>query len=230
MPTYRTPLEDMRFVLHDLLDVAQLGQLPGYEEVTQEVVDAVLSEGARLAETVLQPLNQSGDAAGCRFENGVVRTPQGFPDAYARYAAGGWPGLACEPAYGGQGLPHVLGFVMDEVLSAANMAFEVFPGLTHGAYNTIAAHGDQDLKATYLPKLADGSWTGTMNPSFPSSMTSSAPLSAVATIGKAAAAASIRASARPSSTLGRQKISAFASSSAIRSRDTGPRTEIDRSG
>ena len=162
MPTYRTPLEDMRFVLHDLLDVAQLGQLPGYEEVTQEVVDAVLSEGARLAETVLQPLNQSGDAAGCRFENGVVRTPQGFPDAYARYAAGGWPGLACEPAYGGQGLPHVLGFVMDEVLSAANMAFEVFPGLTHGAYNTIAAHGDQDLKATYLPKLADGSWTGTM--------------------------------------------------------------------
>ena len=162
MPTYNTPIEDIRFVLHDVLEIARLGEMPGYEEVTPDLVDAILAEGARFAEIVLQPLNQSGDAQGCRFDNGVVRTPDGFPDAYARYVEGGWPGLACDPAYGGQGLPGVVGFVMDEVLSAANMAFAVFAGLTHGAYNTIAAHGDEELKATFLPKLAQGSWTGTM--------------------------------------------------------------------
>ncbi|MCB9947787.1 MAG: acyl-CoA dehydrogenase C-terminal domain-containing protein [Rhodospirillaceae bacterium] len=162
MTTYRAPLDDVRFVLHDVLDAGRLAGLAGLQDATPDVVDAVLDQAARLAETVLFPLNQTGDAEGCTYDNGVVRTPAGFPQAYATYIAGGWTSVTADPCYGGQGLPALLNFVVDEFMTSANMALAMVPGLSHGAYHAIAAHGDDALKATYLPKLADGTWTGTM--------------------------------------------------------------------
>ena len=162
MPTYTAPLQDLRFVLHDVLSVGDLTRLPGYEDATTDVIDAVLEEGAKLVEDVLQPLNRVGDEEGCRFENGVVRTPPGFKQAYDTMVAGGWPGVDCDPRYGGQGLPGTISFVMDELMSGANLSFAIFGGLTHGAYNAIDANADERLKDLYLPKLASGSWTGTM--------------------------------------------------------------------
>jgi alkylation response protein AidB-like acyl-CoA dehydrogenase len=162
MPSYKAPLDDIRFVLHELLDVGQLAKLPGYEEATPDTVDAILEEAARLAENELTPLNQPGDEEGCRFENGVVYTPKGFKEAYRTFTAGGWTGLSADPAYGGQGMPKAVNFVMEEVLSSANMSFGMYPGLSQGAYNAIEAYGDDAQKATYLPKLADGIWSGTM--------------------------------------------------------------------
>ncbi len=162
MPTYKAPLEEIRFLLHDVLDVGQLAALPGYEEATPDVVDAVLAEGAALCEQVLFPVNQSGDAEGCRWENGVVTTPSGFKEAYAQYAAGGWTGLAADPAYGGQGLPEAVRFVMEELLCSANLSFSMYPGLSHGAYSALMSHGSDELKRRFLPKLVDGSWSGTM--------------------------------------------------------------------
>ena len=162
MPSYKVPLDDIRFVLHELLDVGQLAKLPGYEEATPDTVDAILEEAARLAENELAPLNQSGDEEGCRFENGVVYTPKGFKEAYRTFTDGGWTGLSADPAYGGQGMPKAVNFVMEEVLSSANMSFGMYPGLSQGAYNAIEAYGDDAQKATYLPKLADGIWSGTM--------------------------------------------------------------------
>jgi len=162
MPIYRAPLDDIRFVLHDLLDAGELAKLPGYEEATPDLIDAILEEGARLAENEIFPLNQSGDEEGCRFENGVVRTPRGFRDAYRKFIAGGWTGLSADPAYGGQGLPKVVNFVMEEILSSANMSFGMYPGLSQGAYNALEAYGSDEQKAIYLPKLTDGTWSGTM--------------------------------------------------------------------
>jgi alkylation response protein AidB-like acyl-CoA dehydrogenase len=162
MPAYKAPLDDIRFLLHDVHDVSQLASLPGFEEATPDVVDAVLAEGAAFCETVLFPLNQVGDAEGCRWEHGEVRTPTGFKDAYAQYAAGGWTGIAATPEFGGQGLPEAVRFVMEELLCSANLSFSMYPGLGHGAVSALMSHGSDELKARFLPKLIDGSWAGTM--------------------------------------------------------------------
>jgi alkylation response protein AidB-like acyl-CoA dehydrogenase len=162
MTTYTAPLRDMRFVLHELLEVERLAELPGFEEATADLIDAVLEEGARLAENVLFPLNRWGDEEGCAFENGVVRTPKGFKEAYDQFAQAGWIGLAADPAFGGQGLPAVVKVVVDEMVCSANLSFGTYPGLSGGAYKAIEHHADEALKALYLPKLVDGRWSGTM--------------------------------------------------------------------
>ena len=163
MPTYKAPLRDISFVLNELLELSNYGNLPGFEEVTPELVDTIFEEGAKLVEEVIAPLNQSGDAEGCHFDDGEVTTPKGFKEAYETYRSGGWLGLTAVPEYGGQGLPHVLGFVMSEMMSSANLGFGVYPGLTRGAYEAILAHGSDEQKETYLVKLVSGEWSGTMN-------------------------------------------------------------------
>ena len=162
MPSYRAPLDDMRFLLHDVHNIAQLSQLPGFEEATLDVIDAVLQEAATVCEELLFPLNQSGDAEGCHYENGEVRTPKGFKEAYAQYAAGGWTGIASPTEFGGQGLPEAVRFVFEEMLCSSNLSFSMYPGLSHGACSALQSHGSDELKQRYLPKLIDGTWTGTM--------------------------------------------------------------------
>ncbi len=162
MATYTAPLRDIRFVMHELLDSASLQALPGYEQATPELMDAVLEEAAKLSQNVLFPLNLSGDAEGCTYENGVVRTPKGFKEAYRQLTEGGWTSLACDPAYGGQGMPKLVSTAFEEMVSSANLAFGMYPGLSHGAYRALHAHGSDELKDAYLPKLVDGSWAGTM--------------------------------------------------------------------
>ncbi|MBI1779080.1 MAG: acyl-CoA dehydrogenase C-terminal domain-containing protein [Proteobacteria bacterium] len=162
MPSYKAPLRDIRFVMDELLELDQRPRLPGHEEITPDTVNAVLEAAATLSEEVLFPLNRSGDEEGSVFENGVVRTPKGFKKAYEAFTAGGWTGLACDPAYGGQGLPHLLQFVVEEMLCSANLSFAMFPGLSQGAYAAIERHATPELKATYLPHLAKGDWSGTM--------------------------------------------------------------------
>jgi alkylation response protein AidB-like acyl-CoA dehydrogenase len=162
MTTYKAPLRDYRFVLRELFDVGELARLPGYEDATPDVFETVLEEGAKIAEEVLFPLNRSGDEEGCTFENGVVRTPAGFKAAYDLFRQGGWTALACDPEYGGQGLPHTLQFFVEEMVSSANMSFGMYPGLSNGAYSAIYRHGSAAQKASFLPRLVDGSWSGTM--------------------------------------------------------------------
>jgi alkylation response protein AidB-like acyl-CoA dehydrogenase len=162
MTTYKAPLRDIRFVLHELLEVEKLAALPGFAEATTDLVDAVIEEGARVCENVLFPLNRPGDEEGCSFENGVVRTPKGFKEAYEQFREGGWIGLASDPEYGGQGLPKALKFVVDEMVCSANLSFSTYPGLSAGAYNAIAAHGSEEQKALFLPGLTSGAWSGTM--------------------------------------------------------------------
>lgn len=162
MPIYRAPLEDVRFVLDEIVGVGQLSRLPGCEDATPDVIAQVLEEGARLCEEVLFPLNQSGDAEGCHFENGVVRTPKGFKEAYDTYIAAGWQGLSCDPAYGGQGLPKLVNTMLEEFICSANLSFGMYPGLSLGAYNALHIYGSEELKARILPKLVDGTWSGTM--------------------------------------------------------------------
>lgn len=162
MPIYKAPLEDIGFVLNDVLDVGQIARLPGYEDATPDLVMTILEEAAKLCENELQPLNRSGDEEGCTYENGVVRTPKGFKEAYDRYVEGGWQGLSADPEYGGQGLPHTVSFVMEELMNGANMSFSMYPGLTHGAINAIKVHASDELKRRYLPKMIAGEWSGTM--------------------------------------------------------------------
>ena len=163
MTSYSAPVGDIRFVLDDLLAIENHRNLPGFEDASTDVVGAILEEGAKICEDVVFPLNASGDAEGCGFDAGKVTTPKGFKDAFATYAGGGWIGLDADPAYGGQGLPHVLGAVMGEMLSSAGLAFATYPGLNSGAYHAIEAHGTEAQKKTYLPMLASGTWAGTMN-------------------------------------------------------------------
>jgi len=162
MPTYKAPLDDIRFVLDEVLDVGQLTALRGYEDAAPDVLLAVLEEGGKLCEEVLAPLNQQGDAEGCRLENGVVRTPTGFKEAYAAFREGGWPAMIADPEYGGQGLPRLTRFVFDEMLCSANLSFSMYPELAHGATALLERWGDPELKRRFLPKLVDGTWGGTM--------------------------------------------------------------------
>jgi len=162
MPIYKAPLEDVRFVLDEIVGAGALSTLPGYEDATPDLIAQVLEEGAKLCEEVLFPLNQSGDAEGCRFENGVVRTPTGFKEAYDTYIAAGWQGLSCDPAYGGQGLPKLVNTLLEEFICSANLSFGMYPGLSLGAYNALSMYGSEELKARFLPRLVDGTWSGTM--------------------------------------------------------------------
>ncbi len=162
MQTYSAPLREMRFVLNELLDVGQLAALPGFEETTPDVIDAMIAEGAKLCENTLLPLNRAGDEEGCHYENGVVRTPRGFKEAYKTFVNAGWLGVSTAPAYGGQGLPELVNVVFDEMVCSTNLAFGVYPLLSKGAAALIEAHGADTLKETYLPKLSDGTWSGTM--------------------------------------------------------------------
>jgi alkylation response protein AidB-like acyl-CoA dehydrogenase len=164
MPIYRAPVEDTLFLLHDVFRIGRHSNLAGFADATPDTVEAILTEGARLCEEVLHPLNRVGDLQGCtRHGDGRVTTPEGFREAYAAYAAGGWTGLAVPPEYGGQGLPYTLTVVMNEFASAANMAFAMYPGLTMGAVAALLAHGTDEQKRLYVPKMVEGAWTGTMN-------------------------------------------------------------------
>ncbi|MBA3671591.1 MAG: acyl-CoA dehydrogenase C-terminal domain-containing protein [Gemmatimonadaceae bacterium] len=162
MPTYKAPLHEITFLLDDLLDVGQLAALPGLAEATPEMIHAVLAEGARLCEEVLAPINLSGDAEGCRVENGAVVTPAGFKEAYTAYVNGGWPAMSASEEYGGQGLPRLVRFIFNELLYSANLSFGMYPELAHGATSLLERWGSDELKARFLQKLIDGSWTGTM--------------------------------------------------------------------
>ncbi len=162
MPTYKAPLTDMHFLLSDVFDAGQLAKLPGYEEATLELMESILEEGAKVCEEVLLPINQSGDIEGCTFNAGKVTTPKGFKEAYDMFAGGGWAGLSCSKEWGGQGLPLLLNFLLDEMVCSANLSFGMYPGLSHGAYNAIEKHGTQELKQKYLPKMVTGEWSGTM--------------------------------------------------------------------
>lgn len=162
MQTYKAPLRDMRFVLHELNDSAGLMALPGMEGLSPDLLDSILEEAAKLAEEVLLPLNTVGDEQGCVLENGVVRTPKGFRQAYNTFREGGWTSLSSDPAYGGQGLPESLNKLVEEMTCSTNVSFGLYPGLTHGAYQAIHAHATDELKDRYLPKMVDGTWTGTM--------------------------------------------------------------------
>ena len=162
MPVYSAPMENIKFILHDVLKADKLTQIPGYEEATDELVDQILEEGAKLCEEVLFPINQSGDAEGCTYENGVVRTPKGFKEAYDAFTQGGWTGVSGDPEYGGMGLPMLVNTVMQEMICSANFSFGMYPGLSQGAYEALHHYGTDEQKQTYLPKLLTGEWSGTM--------------------------------------------------------------------
>jgi alkylation response protein AidB-like acyl-CoA dehydrogenase len=162
MAEYQPPLRDYQFIYHELFDPAQIQALPGCEEFDGDLVNAVVEEAGKFFTEVLLPLNRSGDEEGCQLEDGAVRTPTGFKAAYDQYVEAGWTSFACDPEYGGQGLPNAVTLLVQEMLCACNLSFGMYPGLSHGAYNAIEAHGDDELKALYLPKLVDGSWSGTM--------------------------------------------------------------------
>jgi alkylation response protein AidB-like acyl-CoA dehydrogenase len=162
MATYAAPLREIRFVLNEVLNAEQLSKLPGYEDATPDLFDAVLEEAAKLCVNELLPLNLSGDKEGCHYENGVVRTPAGFKEAYTKFIEGGWTSLSCDPDFGGQGMPHLLEFVVQELICSSNISFGMYPGLSQGAYNALAQHGSDELKQRYLPKIVDGTWSGTM--------------------------------------------------------------------
>jgi len=164
MPAYRAPLREYRFLLKDVLRIDRYANLPGFAEAPLDLIDQVLVEGAKFCEEVLQPLNKVGDKHGCvRHADGSVTTPPGFKEAYRQLVEAGWPALSSDPAFGGQGLPHVVALAWGEMTSSANMAFGMYRGLTHGAYEAIHTHGSDAQKQTYLPKLVSGQWTGTMN-------------------------------------------------------------------
>jgi alkylation response protein AidB-like acyl-CoA dehydrogenase len=164
MPSYKAPVDDVLFLLKDVFHIERYDNLPRFADANIETLAAILGEGAKFCEEVLQPLNRVGDKEGCkRNADGSVTTPKGFKEAYRQMAEGGWIGLSAETEYGGQGLPHTVDAAVNEFVSAANMAFGMYPGLSKGAYRAIATHGNDEQKKKYLPKLASGEWAGTMN-------------------------------------------------------------------
>ncbi|WP_264210077.1 acyl-CoA dehydrogenase C-terminal domain-containing protein [Leisingera thetidis] len=162
MPSYTAPAKDAQFILHDVLKVSGR-DIPGYSELEPEFTGAVLEEAGKIASEVLHPLNVAGDTEGCRLENGVVYTPKGFKDAFEQVKEGGWPGIDMPEEFGGQNMPYVIGTAVGEFFSAANQAFTMYQGLTHGAASAILTHGTDAQKAAYLPNMVSCEWTGTMN-------------------------------------------------------------------
>ncbi|MDE1895662.1 MAG: acyl-CoA dehydrogenase C-terminal domain-containing protein [Rhodospirillales bacterium] len=159
MQTYTAPLRDMRFVLHELHPAKPL---PGTEDFTPDLLDSVLEEAGKFCAEILLPLNAPGDEEGCHYENGVVRTPKGFKEAYKAFSEAGWGALNADPQYGGQGLPETVAKLVEEMICACNISFGLYPGLSHGAYVALKSHGSEELKDFYLPKLVSGEWSGTM--------------------------------------------------------------------
>ncbi len=162
MPIYNPPLDDIKFVMHDVLGAEQLSELNSYEDFSLELGDQILEEGAKLCAEVLFPLNQSGDSEGCELKDGTVTTPKGFKAAYDTFAENGWCGLACDPDHGGMGMPMLINTAMKEMICSANMSLGMYPGLSFGAYEAIHKFGSDALKDLYLPKLVEGVWSGTM--------------------------------------------------------------------
>ncbi|RPE66324.1 acyl-CoA dehydrogenase [Pacificibacter maritimus] len=162
MPQYTAPIKDIQYILHDVLKVSQQG-FNGYGDLDADFTSAILDAAGSLASDVLAPLNRVGDTQGCQLKEGIVQTPTGFKDAFNQIKDGGWPGLDLPEEFGGQGLPYVMGTAVGELFSAANQAFTMYHGLTHGAASAILAHGTDDQKSTYLPKMISCDWTGTMN-------------------------------------------------------------------
>jgi alkylation response protein AidB-like acyl-CoA dehydrogenase len=165
MPSYTPPLRDMQFVIHEVFNLAEeLKPCARHADIDVDTINAVLEEGGKFAAEVTFPLNRIGDEQGCKLDPKTheVKTPDGFKDAYAKYVEGGWPALSCDPEVGGQGLPFVLNQCLYEMLNSANQAWTMYPGLSHGAYEALHAHGTDEQKRLYLPKLVSGEWTGTM--------------------------------------------------------------------
>ncbi|MCW6509789.1 acyl-CoA dehydrogenase C-terminal domain-containing protein [Lichenifustis flavocetrariae] len=164
MPSFKAPVADVLFLLTDVLHIDRYGNLPGFAELTPDVMEAVLNEAAKLCEEVLQPLNRIGDRDGCvRHADGQVTTPPGFRNAYKAYCDGGWQGLAVDASYGGQSLPQVMGVAVNEFCVGANMAFTMYPGLTKSAISALLVHGSDEQKRLYAPRMVAGEWSGTMN-------------------------------------------------------------------
>ena len=161
--TYAAPVAEMRFALDAIAELPEIARLPGYGEATPDLVDAILAEAGKLAGAVIAPLNHPGDREGSVFENGVVRTPEGFQAAYRQFVEGGWNALPFDPDFGGQGLPWVLATAVQEMWQAANLSFGLCPLLTAGTVELLQAHGSDRQKTDYLARLISGEWTGTMN-------------------------------------------------------------------
>ena len=175
---YRAPLDDMQFILHQLIPMSVIANLPGYEDVSEDLVNTILDEADKFASQVLSPLNWSGDQAGCVYQDGAVQTPEGFKQAYQQYSEAGWISLAANTDFGGQGLPLSLATPVNEMWHSANMAFMLCPMLTAGAIEAIEHHATPEQQAIYLPPLISGQWAGTMNLTEPSA---GSDLSAVST-------------------------------------------------
>ncbi len=162
MTIYNPPLKDLEFVLHDVLKIHE-ADIPGYSDLDADFTGAILDEAGKIARDVLTPLNEVGDKEGCTLENGVVRTPTGFKEAFDTMREGGWTGLSADPEFGGQGMPYLVGTAVSELFVSANLSFNMYQGLTNGAYEAIYAHASDELKAKFLPKMITCEWTGTMN-------------------------------------------------------------------
>ena len=163
MTEYNPPVRDMRFILQEFLQIEQYSNLPGFSDVSADLIDAILEEGAKINAELIHPLNHSGDKEGCHFDNGEVTTPKGFKQAYKTFIEGGWTGLSFPEEYGGQGLPHALSVALSEMEDTANLGFAMYTGLTRGAIAALLAHASDEQKQTYIPNMVAGTWTGTMN-------------------------------------------------------------------
>ena len=160
---YKAPVRDLTFILNEVLEIDRYSNQPGFEDVSSDLVSQILEEGAKFAEEVIAPINHSGDKEGCHWDDGVVTGPKGWKEAYQAMVEAGWPALSADPAYGGQGMPAVVGMAFGQLTAGASAAFSMYPGLTAGAYAGIHANASEELKAKYLPKMATGEWGGTMN-------------------------------------------------------------------
>ncbi len=160
---YKAPVRDLTFILNEVLEIDRYSNSPGFEDISSDLVGQILEEGAKFAEEVIAPINHSGDKEGCHWNDGVVTGPKGWKEAYQAMVAAGWPALSADPAYGGQGMPAVVGMAFGQFTAGASAAFSMYPGLTAGAYAGIHANASDELKTKYLPKMATGEWGGTMN-------------------------------------------------------------------
>ncbi|MBX2833984.1 MAG: acyl-CoA dehydrogenase C-terminal domain-containing protein [Micavibrio sp.] len=162
MPVYKAPLDDIKFVLNDVLNLDEVCDLPGFEDASPDLAEQILEEGAKICEDVFFPLNQIGDSQGCKLDNCEVTTPEGFKEAYATFAEGGWCGLSADPEFGGMGMPLMVDTALKELICSANMSLGMYPGLSHGAYDALYKFGTDEQKELYIPKLIEGTWSGTM--------------------------------------------------------------------